>query len=319
MSDSTLPLLPDLEEPAVPAWPGDFREVGEFRLFVRHAAPTSDVVEPALFVHGLGGASTNWTDVMYLLRGHVDGQAPDLPGFGCSPPPPGGDYRLDTHVRAVVRLAEAAGARVHLFGNSLGGAVATRVAAERPDLVRTLTLVSPALPSLRPRVSSLHLPLFLAPGVGARLFQRSTRQSPERRAQMVLALCYGDPRRVHPERKHEAVEEVRRRAELEHAGDAFLASLRGLAAEYLDRGPRALWRQAAHVSAPTLLVYGAKDRLVDARLAARAATVFRASRVVVLPDSGHVAQLEHPEVVARAFLNLSDESAPLVPELPRSG
>jgi pimeloyl-ACP methyl ester carboxylesterase len=39
---------------------------------------------------------------------------------------------------------------VHLVGNSFGGAVALTVAARRPELVRTLTLVSPAMPDLRP-------------------------------------------------------------------------------------------------------------------------------------------------------------------------
>ena len=40
-------------------------------------------------VHGLGGAATNWTDVMDLLRDRLDSVAPDLPGFGWSPPPAG--------------------------------------------------------------------------------------------------------------------------------------------------------------------------------------------------------------------------------------
>ena len=35
---------------------------------------------------------------------------------------------------------------MHLIGNSLGGAVCVKVAATRPDLIRTLTLISPALP-----------------------------------------------------------------------------------------------------------------------------------------------------------------------------
>ena len=54
---------------------------------------------------------------------------------------------------SVISLIEQRGNwPVHLIGNSLGGAVSTRVAARRPDLVRTLTLISPALPDLRPRL-----------------------------------------------------------------------------------------------------------------------------------------------------------------------
>ena len=55
---------------------------------------------------------------------------------------------------------------VHLAGNSLGGAVCVRLAARRPDLVRTLTLISPALPDLRPRVLPMRVALLCTPGVG---------------------------------------------------------------------------------------------------------------------------------------------------------
>lgn len=107
-------------------------------------------VAPALLVHGLGGSSQNWSALMPLLTDVLDSEAVDLPGFGDSPPPDDGNYSVTGHARAVIRLLDAGGrGPVHLFGNSLGGAVATRVAAVRPDLVRTLTLVSPALPEIR--------------------------------------------------------------------------------------------------------------------------------------------------------------------------
>ena len=58
---------------------------------------------------------------------------------------------------------------------------------------------------------------------------------------------------------------------------------------------------------PTLLVYGLKDRLVDPRTSSRAARSFPDARLLVLPDSGHVSQLEHPEVVAGAIRRLVGE------------
>ncbi len=100
-----------------------------------------------------------------------------------------------------------------------------------------------------------------------------------------------------------------RRNGLDHTADAFLLSLRGLVSTYLQRGPRALWRQAARVQAPTLLVWGDRDRLVDPALAPRAARTFPDSRLLLLPGVGHVAQMEAADVVARAFLGLLDEVA----------
>lgn len=297
LSDAPLPELPDY----LPPWPGELR--GD--VFVR-GGPAGG--EPGMFVHGLGGASTNWTDLVALLAGTISAEALDLPGFGRSPASTQG-YRLGVHVRAVIRRIEARGAGpVHLFGNSLGGAVSTVVAAERPDLVRTLTLVSPALPDLRPkRGSDPRLPLLLLPGLD-RLARRQLARTPaEQRARAVLELCYADPSAVHPQRLQEAVDEVRRRATLPHDGDAFTRSLRGLVGSYLVRGPRAVWAQAARVTAPTLLVWGEQDRLVDVSLAPRAARTIPDSRLLVLPGVGHVAQLERPQTVARAVLGLLED------------
>jgi pimeloyl-ACP methyl ester carboxylesterase len=62
------------------------------------------------------------------------------------------------------------------------------------------------------------------------------------------------------------------------------------------------------VHAPTLLVWGTEDRLVDVSLAPKALGAFPASRLMVLPGVGHVAQLEAPETVARAFLALREDA-----------
>lgn len=288
----------------LPPWPGLVEE----GVFVRRTPATG--AEPAVFVHGLGGASTNWTDLMGLLAGHVDGAALDLPGFGHSPPPPSQSYALRTHVRAVIDLLERqARGPVHLFGNSLGGTVATRVAARRPDLVRTLTLVSPALPSLRPRRGvDARMPLLLVPGISTLLSRRLAEVTPEQRAKAVIDLCYAQPSLVPEEHRREAIEEITRRAGLAHGETAFTGSLRGMIGAWLERGPRNLWRQAGTVRVPTLLIWGTEDRLVDVSLAPKALAAFPESRLLVLPNVGHVAQLEQPETCARAFLALREDA-----------
>ena len=68
---------------------------------------------------------------------------------------------------------------MHLFGNSMGGAISMIVAAAQPDLVRTLTLVSPAVPDLRPRlrrVSDPRMPLAFLPVVGTRVRRAAGRR-----------------------------------------------------------------------------------------------------------------------------------------------
>ncbi|WP_328873702.1 alpha/beta hydrolase [Streptomyces sp. NBC_00287] len=274
-------------------------------LTVRSRPPARAGLPPALYVHGLGGSSQNWSDLMRELEADVDGEAVDLPGFGDSPPPDDGDYSITAHARAVIRYLDASGrGPVHLFGNSLGGAVATRVSAVRPDLVRTLTLVSPALPEIRVQRSAVPTALLAVPGVVA-LFTRITREwSAEQRVRGVLGLCYGDPGRVSPEGFRNAVEEMERRLQLPYFWDAMARSARGIVNAYTLGGQHALWRQAERVLAPTLLVYGGRDQLVGYRMARRAARAFRESRLLSLPEAGHVAMMEYPGVVARAFREL---------------
>ncbi|WP_327168749.1 alpha/beta hydrolase [Streptomyces subrutilus] len=275
----------------------------ELNLRFRPSARTC--LPPALFVHGLGGSSQNWSALMAELAGTVDGEALDLPGFGWSPPPADRDYSVTAHARAVIRHLDAAGrGPVHLFGNSLGGAVSTRVAAVRPDLVRTLTLVSPALPELRVQRSAVPTALLAVPGVAA-LFGRLTRGvTAEQRTRGVTGLCYGDPSRVTPEGFGAAVEEMERRMALPYFWDAMTRSSRGIVDAYTLGGQHGLWRQAQRVLAPALLVYGGRDQLVSYRMARKAAAAFRGSRLLCLPEAGHVAMMEYPEVVAAAFEDL---------------
>ncbi|MEU4732772.1 alpha/beta hydrolase [Streptomyces sp. NPDC023588] len=260
---------------------------------------------PALFVHGLGGSSQNWSDLMAQLADTVDGEALDLPGFGWSPPPADRDYSVTAFARAVIRHLDAAGrGPVHLFGNSLGGAVSTRVAAVRPDLVRTLTLVSPALPELRVQSSAVPTALLAVPGMAALLLRLTRGLSAEERTRGVTALCYGDPSRVTSEGFRHAVEEMERRMALPYFWEAMTRSARGIVDAYTLGGQHGLWRQAQRVLAPSLLVYGGRDQLVSYRMAHKAAASYRGSRLLCLPEAGHVAMMEYPETVAAAFREL---------------
>lgn len=279
--------------------------LGGVTLNVRARPPEREGLPPALYVHGLGGSSMNWSALMLELAGDVDSEAVDLPGFGYSPPPDDGNYSVAAHARAVIRYLDSCGrAPVHLFGNSLGGAVATRAAALRPDLVRTLTLVSPALPELPPPRTALPTAMLALPGV-AGLFGRLTKDwTAERRTREVLTLCYGDPGRVSPAGFAAAVKELERRLRLPYFWDSLARSARGLVDAYTLGGQHSLWRQAERVLAPALLVYGGRDQLVGFRMARRASAAFRDSRLLALPEAGHVAMMEYPEIVARAFREL---------------
>ncbi|PRY51810.1 pimeloyl-ACP methyl ester carboxylesterase [Geodermatophilus tzadiensis] len=308
-------------DPPPPPWPGEELPVEGGTVFVRStpwAGRPGAPRERALYVHGLGGASTNWTDLAALLAVRCEGWAVDLPGFGRSAPPSSGSYSVRGHVRAVVevlehvraRPGEAQGRPVHLLGNSLGGLVTLLVAARRPDLVASLTLVSPAVPVYRvPQAFGRALLLVLLPGVPSLAEKRLAGVSPEQSVRGMLQMCFGDPARVPRERIDAAVEEVRERAAQAWANRALVRSMRGLITSYLRLGRANAWRLARLLRVPTLVVWGDRDRLVDPRLAPRLAATVPGARLLVLEGVGHVAMLEAPEPTARAVLGLLEDAA----------
>ncbi|GAA2619913.1 alpha/beta fold hydrolase [Paractinoplanes durhamensis] len=312
LSDDTV-LLPDDDAP--PPWPARRVEIGGSMLHVRDTPATRPDAEPAVYVHGLGGSSQNFTDVAGLLAGRFDAQAVDLPGFGYSDPSP--RYSIPAFAATLTGYLEHADrGPVHLIGNSLGGSIAVRVAALRPDLIRSLTLISPAMPFLDPRRTAHgpYLPVLALP-LADRIFAWGMTRIPvEEMAEQVLAACFGDPRKASAQRRAEAMDEIRLRYTVEHYPSAYLRTLRGLVSSFLRAylpGRNSMWRLATEITAPTLVIGGLGDRLIDPRVPAQVARAIPDSRLLILPGVGHVAQMEVPRLVARAIVGMLDEiSAP---------
>ena len=313
-------------ESLLPPWPGEEIPVRGGEVFVRRTPWTGPVDgrvdgaprERALYVHGLGGASTNWTDLAALLAVRFDGWAVDLPGFGRSQPPERHRYSIQGHVRAVIDVlehvvaqpGEGAGRPVHLLGNSLGGLVSMLVASRRPDLVASLTLISPAMPVYRvPAAFSRLLLLLLVPGVPTLAERRLAGVTPEQSVRAMIRMCFGQPSRVPRERVEQAVQEMRERSEQPWAHRALARNMRGLITSYLRIGSANAWRAARTLQPPTLVLWGGRDKLVDPALAPRLAATIPDARLLVLPEVGHVAMLEAPEETARAVLGMVEEQA----------
>jgi pimeloyl-ACP methyl ester carboxylesterase len=295
-------------------WPAETVALpDEVSLSVR-STPSSPDAEAAVLVHGLGGSALNWTLCSALLADRLACRAPDLPGFGDSPPPHHGSYGVDAHARAVEALIEADGrGPVHLFGNSLGGAIAVLLAARRPDLVRSLVLVSPALPDWTPTRWRSQVGALALPVVGPRLSQRVAVLSPEQRVDGAIALCFADPAAVPEAWRQAAIEEARARGRKTYAADALARSMRGLIVASVRHRSDGLNAALEQVQAPTLILHGGRDLLVPVRASRRAVRRMPDARLVVLPRAGHVAQMETPNLVARLVRDFLDQSAASTP------
>lgn len=288
-----------------PPWPGHQEVLAGQEVHVRRTPGPAGAV-PAVFVHGLGGSASNWTDLAGLLSPLRPGVALDLPGFGRSAPPAHGRYSLTGSADVVVALLEQTGP-AHVFGNSMGGAVSILVAARRPELVRTLTLVSPAVPDLRPdprRVSDPRLPLAYLPVVGGFFRRQLQASTPRERAEAMVRLCFGQPDLVPEQRIDQAVAEAQERGGQSWAAEALGRSFGALLQSWLTLPARSLWTEAARVTAPTLVVWGAQDKLVSVDRSLRLVTTLPRGRLLVLNGVGHVAQIEQPVTVARAVVSM---------------
>jgi 3-oxoadipate enol-lactonase len=105
-----------------------------------------------LLVNGTGGGDGHWGDLIERLARSRTVVTLDYSGAG-ETTDDGAPLDLPTLARQVAAVAEAVGApHVDLVGHSLGAAIATVLAAERPELVRTLTLVAGFLTADEPRL-----------------------------------------------------------------------------------------------------------------------------------------------------------------------
>jgi len=101
--------------------------------------------DPLLFLHGWGLSAATYTDsVTALTTAGVRVIVPSLPGFGGSAGPPLRGMDLSSYAHRVGRLLDVMGVDTPAFivGHSFGGGVAIQLATDRPERVRSLTLIN---------------------------------------------------------------------------------------------------------------------------------------------------------------------------------
>jgi pimeloyl-ACP methyl ester carboxylesterase len=256
---------------------------------------------PMLMVHGLGGNALNWMAVAPELAKQYHAIAIDLAGFGQTPL-----YHRSATVGAnaglVHRFIEAViGRPVALMGNSMGGHIAILEAAEHPQWVTECILVDPAVPVRRPHPVMIGVAAAISiPGLAEVLFERRLRDlDPETLVRQTLALVCADASRVDPKIVEAHVQLTRERGHLGPQNSrAFIQASRSIGLRMAQ--PR-FWRRVQQVTAPTLVIHGARDIVIP--LAAARELVRRRPdwTLHVLEGVGHVPMIEAPEAFLAAL------------------
>ncbi|MFJ8829078.1 alpha/beta fold hydrolase [Micromonospora aurantiaca] len=238
---------------------------------------------PVVLLHGIGRTLDDFTALhTALARDHLV-LAVDLPGHGGSAPLDG-PHTLPALAAAVARFLDVAGLTgpAHLVGNSLGGAVAMRLAADEPQRVASLALLNSAGFG-REVTAALRL---LAVRPLARLLLRPDPRIIRRTERAI----FHDPAYVTEERLSTALAVARQ----PHAARVMLELVRDLGTW---RGVRPQWRAdlldaVAALGLPTLLVWGERDLVLPAAHLAYARTRLPHARSHLFRDTGHMPQIE---------------------------
>lgn len=274
----------------------------------RRPAGRSPQGPPIVLVHGLGGSVVDWLALAPDLAEDHRVLVPDLPGHGYSPaagrrPDIGGLARL------LARFLDATSARdAVLIGNSLGGAVAARHAAEHPGATRGLVLVDPVLPLgglARPHPLVLAgFAAYATPWLGSRLLRgRRAVAAPELQVERGLGMICAAPSGVPADVVGHAVRLAEHRASRRPGrteDDALFLRLAREVVRTVAR-PATYRRTLDRIAGPVLLVHGVQDRFVPVAAARRAAVAHPAWESAFLDHAGHLPQLEAADRVASAI------------------
>jgi pimeloyl-ACP methyl ester carboxylesterase len=205
-------------------------------------------------------------------------------------------YTVETHVEDVVALLERlALGPVDLVGHSYGGNVAARVALARPDLVRRLVLLEPALRwLLRDLAGGPELLTEIAKGRPEQLARLRAGEDPV--SVVRSAMPWLDT--LAPERRRIVIANAR---------------TTGPYIVHPAEETRFTCEDARRLGMPLLLVAGEKTDRQYREIVARLAECQPGARTAVLPGSSHVIQADAPEAMARAVLEFLGPSTPAAP------
>jgi pimeloyl-ACP methyl ester carboxylesterase len=230
-------------------------------------------------IHGLGGSLHDWDDcVPELARFHRVTRW-DARGFGESDKPPG-PYAPELFAKDLARLFRACGLnRAHIAGISMGGVIAQRFALDFPEYVESLTLMSTS--------SEVGPQAHAAWEKTAAIIEERGFSTNTNAAQRGFSPGFA---KAHPE----VVEAMALRT-AKNDPRAYAAAARAIGGyNWTNELPR--------LQAPTLILQGLDDVLTPPGGAIKMSRVLPRARLLMIPECGHAATQEKPELLTRTLL-----------------
>jgi pimeloyl-ACP methyl ester carboxylesterase len=269
-------------------------DVGEVRLAVREAGEG----EPVILLHGFPELSYSWRhQVEALAAAGFHAVAPDLRGYGQSDRPPAVEaYAAPKLLGDVVGLIGALGHdSAHVVGHDWGGSLAWALAASRPEMVRSLTILNAPQAAVSARMrredpeqqaKSWYMFMFQFAGVAEAWLSADDFRNLRR-----FVFEDAAPGAFTPDDQRVYIDAL-------SADGALTAALNYYRA---NMPPASILREPpapAPITVPTMIIWGEADSNMSIELLDRsAATVTGPLRVERLPGVSHWVQQEAPERV----------------------
>ncbi len=244
---------------------------------------------PVILVHGLMDSAQHWAKNLDALAREHRVWAVDLVGFGFSSRVTEPKYSLQYFARTLREFMDAQGiARASIVGHSLGGAVTLEFAHAYPMCVEKLVLIAPGtyLTNLVGWLGWLaRVPYVPRALIGFALTSHRARMRAWRRA-------VGDASHIDWAELPTRI----RVGRVKGTADALVAMLGSSWTNHLGE-------RLGEVAAPTLILWGDRDRSVPLAHAARHARALPNARLVVLEGAGHIPHNEYPARVNQLILD----------------
>ncbi len=265
-----------------PRWGGPpslFLDIDGMPVHVRDEGPRDDE-SPLVLLHGFGSSLHAFDGWAQALRDKRRVVRLDLPGFGLTGPSPDAVYGLDRDMRVTLAVLDAFGiARGVIGGNSLGGAVAWRLALAHPARVDKLILVDAGGYPQHATSVPIGMRLLRLPGIP--FLMRHT--LPKSLVAQGMRNVFGDPGRVTPQMIERAF-----------ALTARAGNRQAILDRARQRSPNTLHERIRELTLPTLIIWGGRDRLVPPDDAQRFHRDIAGSVLVLFDDLGHAPEEEDP-------------------------